>query len=275
MKCIFCGSEVEADAKFCPKCGKNIREASDKKKCPKCGSELEKDAKYCLKCGYKLEGKAAGNGKKKLIIGIAALIVVICIGGGIGVVVHQKAVEKERYEQELAAERERQEAERARQELIKAYGAKSMELNNAINCTENNFHLLSTMYDTSTEINTGLLGPDFFTDYVEGLCSSEINAEKDRKREIDKIYTELQDIGCDEEEVQELKKAMEDYYYAYCERYSFLVEGDFSINNFKAKEEASKKDFADKAAVVKSLIRNVNTLETPEESATAEEGSTL
>ena len=274
MNCRFCGAEVEEGAKFCQKCGKNLEEVSDKKNCPKCGSELEKDAKFCLKCGYSMEKKAAGNGKKKLIIGIVALIAVICIGGGIGVVVHQKAVEKERYEQELAAERERQEAERARQELINAYGAKAMELNNAINGTENNFNLLSSMYYTSTGINTGLLGPDFFTDYVEGLCSSEINTEKDRKREIDKIYTELQDIGCDEEEVKELKKAMEDYYYAYCERYSFLVEGDFSVNNFKAKEETSKKDFTDKAAVVKSLIRNVNTLGTTEESE-IEEGSTL
>lgn len=166
MNCRFCGAEVEEGAKFCQKCGKNLEEVSDKKNCPKCGSELEKDAKFCLKCGYSMEKKAAGNGKKKLIIGIVALIAVICIGGGIGVVVHQKAVEKERYEQELAAERERQEAERARQELINAYGAKAMELNNAINGTENNFNLLSSMYDTSTGINTGLLGPDFF----HGLC---------------------------------------------------------------------------------------------------------
>ena len=69
MNCRFCGAEVEEGAKFCQKCGKNLEEVSDKKNCPKCGSELEKDAKFCLKCGYSMEKKAAGNGKKKLLLG--------------------------------------------------------------------------------------------------------------------------------------------------------------------------------------------------------------
>lgn len=70
----------------------------------------------------------------------------------------QKAVEKAAYEQRLAEERA---AEEARKELIKTYEQKAIELNDAINGTKNNFNLLSTMYDTSTDLNTGLLGPDF------------------------------------------------------------------------------------------------------------------
>lgn len=86
-------------------CGKNLEEASEKKKCPQCGAELEKDAKFCLKCGCSLEKKAAPKGNKKLIIGIIVLAVVVCVGAGIGLVAHKKAVEKAAYEQRLAEER--------------------------------------------------------------------------------------------------------------------------------------------------------------------------
>ena len=232
MNCKFCGAEVEEGAKFCPNCGKNLEEASEKKKCPQCGAELEKDAKFCLKCGCSLEKKAAPKGNKKLIIGIIVLAVVVCVGAGIA-------------------------AEEARKELIKTYEQKAIELNDAINGTKNNFNLLSTMYDTSTDLNTGLLGPDFFTEYVQGLCASEITTEKERKRDIDKIYTELQDIGCEEEEVQELKAAIEDYYFAYCDRYDFLVEGNFSVANFKSKEENSAKNFSSKSSEVQSILSHI------------------
>ena len=254
MNCKFCGAEVEEGAKFCPNCGKNLEEASEKKKCPQCGAELEKDAKFCLKCGCSLEKKAAPKGNKKLIIGIIVLAVVVCVGAGIGLVAHKKAVEKAAYEQRLAEERA---ADEARKELIKTYEQKAIELNDAINGTKNNFNLLSTMYDTSTDLNTGLLGPDFFTEYVQGLCASEITTEKERKRDIDKIYTELQDIGCEEEEVQELKAAIEDYYFAYCDRYDFLVEGNFSVANFKSKEENSAKNFSSKSSEVQSILSHI------------------
>lgn len=125
MNCKFCGAEVEEGAKFCPNCGKNLEEASEKKKCPQCGAELEKDAKFCLKCGCSLEKKAAPKGNKKLIIGIIVLAVVVCVGAGIGLVAHKKAVEKAAYEQRLAEERA---AEEARKELIKTYEQKAIEL---------------------------------------------------------------------------------------------------------------------------------------------------
>ena len=208
MNCKFCGAEVEEGAKFCPNCGKNLEEASEKKKCPQCGAELEKDAKFCLKCGCSLEKKAAPKSNKKLIIGI-----IVFVGAGIGLVAHKKAVEKAAYEQRLAEERA---AEEARKELIKTYEQKAIELNDAINGTKNNFNLLSTMYDTSTDLNTGLLGPDFFTEYVQGLCASEITTEKERKR-----------------------------------------EGNFSVANFKSKEENSAKNFSSKSSEVQSILSHI------------------
>ncbi|MFA9466286.1 MAG: hypothetical protein ACERKN_18620 [Velocimicrobium sp.] len=97
-----------------------------------------------MKCDY---GASAKKSKIPLIVAIA-LVLVLGIGGTT-FYFHQKAV-KEAYVAELKAEREKQ-------ELIHSYQSKAIELYDAINGAKSNFDLLSTMFSTSTEINTGLL----------------------------------------------------------------------------------------------------------------------
>ena len=49
--CRHCGAEVEANDKFCQKCGKSlIREA----KCVRCKSSIPEGAKFCPACGGKV-----------------------------------------------------------------------------------------------------------------------------------------------------------------------------------------------------------------------------
>lgn len=50
IKCVKCGAEMKADAKFCPECGeKNI--GVGKTACPKCGAIISAKSKFCPECG--------------------------------------------------------------------------------------------------------------------------------------------------------------------------------------------------------------------------------
>ena len=50
MVCKNCGRELNADEKFCPKCGTPAGKAPTVK-CAQCGKELEDDEKFCSECG--------------------------------------------------------------------------------------------------------------------------------------------------------------------------------------------------------------------------------
>lgn len=253
MICKFCGTEMDEDALFCLKCGKKIEQFSEQnseetKKCPKCGAMVASDDRFCLKCGYSMKTR-----RKKKPIGLIAVIAVVILlvaGGGTAFYVHQK-LEREAYEAALAAERQRQ-AE------IQAFQEKSIELFDAINASKANFNIMSTMYSASTEMNTGLLGPSFFTSYVEGLCSGELSEEKNRKREIDKLYDSWKELECNEEEIKELRNVIDNYYFSYSDRYSLLVEGDFSIYTFDSEEKASSSDFSSKYSEAQNEIDNID-----------------
>ena len=244
--CPKCQSQNALDSKFCNKCGWNFETNQPyKRRCPKCGTESDDSARFCLKCGYEFEKKAKSN--KKTVLIIIAIMIVIALGcSGTVYYMHEKA------EQEAIRD-----AERQRQELITSYQLKAIELNDAIQEADSNFELLSVMFDSSTGIHTGLLGPSFFTSYVEGMCSEEISEEKARKRDVDKIFGELNDIECTEPEIEKLSAAIEDYYYAYVERYELLVEMDFTTDNFGSKDSTSKKNYSEAQSAVKAIIDSI------------------
>lgn len=50
-KCVKCGHDLPADAKFCPECG---TAQPVNKFCPNCGAKVEPGAKFCPECGNKL-----------------------------------------------------------------------------------------------------------------------------------------------------------------------------------------------------------------------------
>lgn len=51
-KCVKCGAQLQAGAKFCNECGAKQEAA----KCSNCQSELKPGAKFCDQCGTKVEG---------------------------------------------------------------------------------------------------------------------------------------------------------------------------------------------------------------------------
>jgi class 3 adenylate cyclase/tetratricopeptide (TPR) repeat protein len=51
MRCLSCGSELLAGAKFCHACGTRVAET-----CPSCGSPIKPEFKFCPECGFALAG---------------------------------------------------------------------------------------------------------------------------------------------------------------------------------------------------------------------------
>lgn len=249
--CPRCKANNAENAIFCNKCGWDFTtDHSGKSRCPKCGAEYDTGDKFCLKCGYKLEK----NIGKRITIIVGIVLVLALVGGATGYYMHKKAV----YEAEQEALRE---AEQQRQEQILAYQTKAIELYDDIRKGAEHFNMLSMMYTMA--INQGnsntLMGTSFFVSYVEGLCSSEISTSESRNREIESVFAELNALECSEPEVDNLKKAIENYYYAYSERYELLVDGEFTASNFESKDTSSDVNYsaALKAASTEvSAIRN-------------------
>lgn len=64
--CPSCGAEVQADAKFCTKCGAKVNTAQSSEqflsRCPKCGYEPSNPSKFCIRCGASM--LASGSAKQ-------------------------------------------------------------------------------------------------------------------------------------------------------------------------------------------------------------------
>lgn len=258
MYCRFCGEDILDDAQVCKSCGKSMDADLQKKVCPQCGRELEQEAKFCLKCGYGVSGTSSVKKKKiPLALIMSVLIIAVGAGGGVAYYLQQQAVQQALREDEL-------EKEQQRQELIASYQSKAIEIKNAIDDTSFNFLLFSQMYESESEslITTKYFGEAVYKAGVERNVASQLSEEKTRKREVDSLYEELNKIGCEEEEIQELKTAIQEYYFSYCDRYTLLVEMDFTLTNFVSKNNVSESDFDSKATVVEDIVNKLQTKET-------------
>lgn len=56
-RCSGCGSQIPADAKFCPECGTTA--GAVKSACVKCGAPITKNAKFCPECGSSQQSACA------------------------------------------------------------------------------------------------------------------------------------------------------------------------------------------------------------------------
>ena len=54
MKCMICGTENPARAKFCMRCGNDV---DPDKECPQCGARTPKAGLFCINCGKRLSEK--------------------------------------------------------------------------------------------------------------------------------------------------------------------------------------------------------------------------
>lgn len=112
MKCRSCGAELKDGDVFCPECGARMDEPDSDRTvildqeeeeeegtkaqkqpqpedvyCPNCGMKLQLGDVFCDRCGYQLDGKGKKGktgkkgGKLPLILGGAAAVAVVAVGG--------------------------------------------------------------------------------------------------------------------------------------------------------------------------------------------------
>lgn len=62
MNCEKCGSELEANAKFCTECGTSIPKTR-RKRCQFCGTKIKPDTEFCPDCGNAVN---ADNGDSRV-----------------------------------------------------------------------------------------------------------------------------------------------------------------------------------------------------------------
>lgn len=237
MKCIKFGEELAEEALYCLKCGSKQGEQKENiivksenisdeiKVCSKCGATLDDEAEFCHNCGYNVKTGRKVSNKKKIWIPILIAISILVIGGGTAFIIYRK---------NAAAEAARQ-AELARQAEIIEYCLKCESLLNQINESSSNFEVLNTMFSTSVDLETSwLMSTDDYINYSVSLCTSEISEERTRKVNIDGIYKEIQELGCDEPEIQELKDCVNSTYSSYVSLYNVLVLQQFAASSYKS-----------------------------------------
>jgi len=81
MKCKYCNSEIEQDAQFCTKCGKDLSKFI---RCSKCGELIDDSASFCPYCGTeKQKDESEEPRSKKWLWFICIILLFGSVGGGI------------------------------------------------------------------------------------------------------------------------------------------------------------------------------------------------
>ena len=82
MFCKNCGSEIDANAAVCVKCG--FQKGTGNKYCPNCGVEVAEGQAVCVNCGVALKPVVAANGEQKSKLVAVLLALLAFFLGGIG-----------------------------------------------------------------------------------------------------------------------------------------------------------------------------------------------
>ena len=55
MNCPNCNQTLQKGMTFCPNCGTNVKDITDKAECPACRQVNDPDATYCKRCGCNMQ----------------------------------------------------------------------------------------------------------------------------------------------------------------------------------------------------------------------------
>lgn len=78
-RCVQCSSELNDNAKFCPKCGEKQDEKFKASFCEKCGENLSDSTKFCPSCGTPIGGRPTSSNTIKTLADKEKLSATFCI----------------------------------------------------------------------------------------------------------------------------------------------------------------------------------------------------
>lgn len=183
--------------------------------CKECNAEIS--GNICQNCGYKNTSK-----KKKILISSIIAVIVIVLIVSLSFVLAKSNENKN----------------------IKLCVAEAQAFSEMITKSKSNFNIIGPLYSSSTKTNHGYSwDEEYFTNYVTGLCSSEISKEKTNMQDIKTQYESIRDIEYSNDKIKELKKQTENLYNAYEDMYDLLIEQNFTYKNYESKYTQAKNDF--------------------------------
>ena len=261
--CTNCGTALTDEQAFCPACGTPRQK---KNLCANCGTELQENQAFCPTCGYRagavvdtsantaisqfnaeLQQQQQKNKKKPIVIA-AILAAIVVVGAIVGTVVQQKKAE---------------EAERQRQAAIAEYKSNAAEFYASVLSSG------GTMEDIGNEIQTS------WTAYVKSsryngvryysvdtavaaalvYMSSEVNAVKNSKSQIESLYRRLTnnpDPG--NYELEQIRDAVKEAYSAYLAMYDCVIDPAGNYNTWTAAFSDTDTDLANAIRELKALV---------------------
>ena len=198
--------------------------------CKECNAEIS--GNICQNCGYKNTSK----NKKIFIISVTAVVV-------IAFVVSLSFIFAKTNENKN----------------IKVCVAEAQAFSEMITKTKSNFNIIGTLYSSSTKTNHGYSwDEEYFTNYVTGLCSSEISKEKTNMQDIKSQYESIKDIEYSNDKIKELKKQTDNLYTAYEDMYELLIEQNFTHKNYESKYAQAKNDFDMALELYNNVLEEMN-----------------
>lgn len=107
-----------------------------------------------------------------------------------------------------------------------------------------NINIIGALYSSSTKTDHGYFwDEEYFTNYVTGLCSSEISKEKNNMLNIAEQYEVINNIECSSDKIKEFQKQTVNLYNAYEDMYELIIEQNFTCQNYESKYIQTKNDF--------------------------------
>lgn len=183
--------------------------------CKECNAEIS--GNVCQNCGYKNTSK----NKKIFLISVIAVVVIAFIVSLSFIFANINENKN-----------------------IKLCVAEAQTFSEMITKSKSNFNIIGTLYSSSTKTNHGYSwDEEYFTNYVTGLCLSEISKEKTNMQDIKIQYENIKDIEYSSEKIKELKKQTDTLYNAYEDMYDLLIEQNFTYKNYESKYTQAKNDF--------------------------------
>lgn len=241
IKCPECGENISDKAKVCPHCDNEIIMEIEIKKilCPDCGAELTEEDKVCPTCGCPMEEEKVEEPlpqkvevtsvnfpkiNKKVVISVAAAIVIIVVGIIAGLKIRDNNLSK-KYSENLSLA-----------SLTMLIGASQAESAGGL-VHDVWYNTIYEKYDNKTDKFTRSKGYGFNDDFNDSLVALFVDEEFQKdiesiKSNQDLVNSIMKDLSNPPEEYKNAYDAIKKFYDAYIELTNLAVNPTGNLSGY-------------------------------------------